>query len=69
MKLNRDAKKCLQRLYNHLGAAIEAAADLEQVFIEQKDKRAKMAHFMVELIFRAQTKINPMAEDNDIRIV
>lgn len=68
-KINKDAKRCLQRAYNHLAAAVEAVADLEQIFRIQKDKRIKVAQRTAELIMKTQTKLNPLAEDDDIRIV
>ena len=67
-KINKDAKKCLRRAYSNLAHSINAVADLETVFRKQKDKRLVITNRVIEIIMAAQGVLNPLAEDEDIRI-
>lgn len=61
------ASFALQKLYDHLAAAINAAADLQIVFAN--DKRSVKAKKAVSLIMKTQELMNPLAEDEDINLV
>lgn len=73
-KINKEAKEKLQSLYNNLALAINDAIDLKLIFDcddkkDKKNKRALAAHKATLLIMKAQELMNPIAEDDDIRIV
>lgn len=68
-QLDVDAIKCLQRLYDSLAEAVNAAADLEVHFKKNKDKRVKRVSFAIGQIMSAQDIMNPLAEDEDIQLV
>jgi hypothetical protein len=69
MKTNKEARKILRRVYNNLARSVEAAADLEVFFSKEDDKRLFKAREAVRLIMKAQETVNPLAEDEDIRLV
>ena len=69
MKTNKKAKRALQRAYNNLARSVDAAADLACVFRDQKDKRKAKAEKAIELIWKAQDLLNPLAEDEDIGLI
>jgi hypothetical protein len=69
MSKNKEARRALQRIYNNLARAANAAADLQEVFYCQNDKRVSKAAKAVYLIMEVQGFLNPMAEDEDIQIV
>lgn len=66
-KLNEKARQSLQKLYDSLGEAVNAAADLEIIF--GKDKRAAKARKAASLIMKTQELMNPLAEDEDIDLI
>ena len=68
-KVNTKAQNALQRLYNGLEDAVNAAGDIERIFSELKDKRSLKALKAIKLIMQVQELMNPMAEDEDIDIV
>lgn len=66
---NKEARKILQRTYNNLARAVNAASDLEVLFSNEKDVRVKRAEKAVDLIMRAQQILNRLAEDDDIGLI
>ena len=69
VKINLIAQKALQRLYNGLDEAVNAAGDLERILANDKKKRGLKALKALGLIMKVQELMNPMAEDDDIDIV
>lgn len=66
---NKEASKALRRVYTNLARAVNAAADLEIIFSKENDNRLFKAREAVRLILKAQETVNPLAEDDDIRLV
>ncbi len=69
VRLDVGARRILINLYDHLGVAVEDAANLVQHFHHKKDKRKKLAQKAVDAIIKAQAAVNPIAEDNDIELI
>lgn len=59
----------LQSSYDILEKACNAISDVQIIFHNMKDSRAKTTIKALEAVMKAQEILNPMAEDEDIRIV
>jgi hypothetical protein len=66
-KLNEKAIVSLQKIYDALDIAVNAAADLGYIFGE-KDRRSLIAWEATELIMKTQRLMKPLAEDEDIKL-
>ena len=69
IKKNKEASKALRRIYNNLARSVDATIDLQLLLEEQKDKRASKAKRAANLLIKCQQILNPLAEDDDIRLL
>ena len=70
VKLNKVARSKLKIAYGAMAKALDAIADLEVHYIRSNDEaRARRFYRAAEYIMSAQAVLNPLAEDEDIRLV